>query len=384
MFKRLCNPLINNSFFLFGARGTGKSTLLKQLISERNALWIDLLKPEVETLVSESPRYLSDQLDAMPTPPKWVVIDEVQKVPKLLDVVHYEIEKRKILFALTGSSARKLKKGASNLLAGRALLNNLYPLTYRELDTTFNILDAMAWGTLPFVVNSTDIEVRHSFLQTYVETYLKEEVLQEQLVRNVTPFRKFLAIASQCSGTLLNYNHLAREIKVDWTTIRTYFEILEDTLIGYFIPPYDKSVRRQQLKSSKFYLFDTGVKRALDKTLKVLPLSSQMIGPLFEHLVIGEIWRLNHYKRADYSLSYLATQGGLEVDLVVERPGQKTALIEIKSSDSIKDMHLRHVDVLVNENESFEAFCFCREPYMRKVGKVIVTPWQEGIKMLGL
>jgi uncharacterized protein len=203
-------------------------------------------------------------------------------------------------------------------------------------------------------------------------------------VRNITPFRRFLSIASQCSGTLLNYSTIAREIKVDWTTIRTYFEILEDTLTGFFIPPYERSLRRQQLKSSKFYLFDTGFQRAIDKTLRVPIDSSQRIDPLFEHIVIGEVWRLNQYKRAAYSLSYLATQGGLEVDLIIEKPGQRTALVEIKSSEFVSDIQFRHLEALTKDDSCYEAFCFCRERHKRRVSNVLVTPWQEGIEMIGL
>jgi predicted AAA+ superfamily ATPase len=390
MYKRDINILETNSFFLFGARGTGKSTLIKGLFEQKEVLWINLLLPEQENLYAVNPQALTEQINARATLPEWVVVDEVQKVPKLLDVVHYELESRpeakdrKLKFALTGSSARKLKKSGANLLAGRAFTNNLYPLTYSEMGDDFKLIDALAWGTLPFVVNNDEEIERKSFLSTYVATYLKEEIIQEQLIRNVTPFRKFLPIASQVSGTILNYNRIASDLGVDWSTVKNYFEILEDTLLGFQLPAYSKSVRKQQLKSSKFYLFDLGVKRALDQTLSLKPTTGQMIGPLFEHFLICELHRLNDYHRKDFRFSYLATQGGLEVDLIIERHGEKDLLVEIKSTNSVTDNHLKHLKALVEEDDRFEAICLSREKAARKVGKISILPWKEGFSLLGL
>lgn len=192
MFSRKINLLTSNSFFLFGARGTGKSTLLTQCFSGVDTLWIDLLQPEVESAYLLSPQRLSQQLEARSVPPAWVVIDEVQKVPKLLDVVHHQIEHRRLKFALTGSSARKLKHGGANLLAGRAFVNHLYPLTHVELGNRFRLAEALAWGTLPAVVNFDQAAERKAFLTTYANTYLKEEIAQEQFP-TLTP-RKAKAI----------------------------------------------------------------------------------------------------------------------------------------------------------------------------------------------
>ncbi len=390
MYNREINILETNSFFLFGARGTGKSTLLESLFKDKETFWVNLLLPEEENTYAVRPQILSERINARATLPEWVIIDEIQKVPKLLDVVHYELENRaeaksrKLKFALTGSSARKLKKGGANLLAGRAFTNNLYPLTHTELGGDFNLLEALAWGTLPFVVNSNEDLEKKSFLSSYVTTYLKEEIIQEQLIRNVVPFRKFLPIASQVSGTILNYSNIASDLGVDWSTVKNYFEILEDTLLGFQLPAYSKSVRKQQLKASKFYLFDLGVKRALDQTLSLKPTAGQMMGPLFEHFLICEIHRLNDYHKKDYSFSYLATQGGLEADLIMERPGKKDLLVEIKSSEKVTEKHLKHLKTLTEEDDSFEAICLTREKHPRKVGKVQVLPWEEGIEFMDL
>lgn len=384
MFRRIANILHSNSFFLFGARGTGKSTLLREMFSSADALWIDLLKPELESAYLLEPERMSQELAARPALPEWVVIDEVQRAPKLLDVVHREVEQRGLKFALTGSSARKLKRGGANLLAGRAFVNNLYPLTHVELGARFRLGDALAWGTLPAVVNFDGAAERKAFLTSYVSTYLKEEIAQEQLVRNLIPFRRFLPIAAQLSGTLLNYNSIARDLGVDWATVRSYFEILEDTLLGFTLPAYDRSLRKQQLKAGKFYFFDVGVKRALDRVLELEPTTGQQVGPLFEQLVICEIYRLNQYLGRDYALYHLATQGGLEVDLVVDRPGRPTALVEVKSTAQVTDQHLRHLQAVLQTHPPFEALCLCQESVPRRVGAIHILPWQAGIAALGL
>jgi predicted AAA+ superfamily ATPase len=384
MYKRLPNILDSNSFFLFGARGTGKSSLLRSLFADQSTMWIDLLQPEAEANYLDRPSLLSEQLSQLNVLPDWVVIDEVQKVPKLLDVVHLEIEKRKIKFALTGSSARKLKRGGANLLAGRAFLNHLYPLTFRELGGDFNLIDTLSWGSLPKLYSLENTLEKSEFLKSYVNIYLKEEILQEQLIRNATPFRKFLPIAAQMNGRILNYNAVAKDLGVDWTTVKNYFEILEDTWLGFILPAYSRSLRKQQLKASKFYLFDIGVQRVLDRTITVPPTTGQMIGPLFEHFIVLEMHRLNDYLRKNYQFSFIATQGGLEVDLVIERPGLSTLLIEIKASTRVRDEHLRHLQSLNADYPEFELFCICREETARKVGNISIMPWQESFKEIGL
>lgn len=368
---------------MFGARGTGKSSLLEELFSSTPALWIDLLDPDTEQKFVTAPSKLSELISAQAKLPEWVVIDEVQKAPKILDLVHLEIEKRGIKFALTGSSARKLKRGGANLLAGRAYVNNLYPLTFAELKSDFRLNEILRWGSLPKLYQLLDPIEKEEFLKAYVNTYLKEEILQEQLVRDAVPFRKFLPIAAQMSGKILNLNGIARDLGVDWTTVKNYFEILEDTWLGITLPSYHPSLRKQQLKASKFYLFDIGVQRTLDRTIKIEETSSQMLGPLFEQFIILELHRLNDYYRLDYQFSFICTQGGLEIDLVVERPGRSSVLVEIKSSSDVKPTQLRHISEMKKDFPEFDAICICREKQTRKIGDVLIMPWMEAFKELG-
>ena len=266
--SRLCSLPEHNSFFLFGARGTGKTTLLKQLPFLKDAFYIDLLNNDTEEKYALNPQLLLEQVRAMKDG-EWVIIDEIQKNPKLLGHVHILIEERKINFALTGSSSRKLKRGGADLLAGRAWSFSLFPLTARELGQDFDLQQALQWGTLPKVVFLSSSQDRSRFLRTYAQTYIKEEILVEQLVRNLDPFRLFLPIAAQMNTQIINYSNIAKDTGVDYKTIQNYYQILVETNLGFFLEPYSRSVRKVQRQSTKFYFFDTGVKRAIQRSLTI-------------------------------------------------------------------------------------------------------------------
>lgn len=389
IFGRTLNILLSNSFFLFGARGTGKSTLIKQKLPATSLLPIDLLFPSQERRFRERPEELAEVIKAAKTLNpnlEWVLIDEVQKVPELLDVVHSLIESTdlNIKFALTGSSARKLKRGGANLLAGRAFVYNLFPLTHEELGETFNLDFALRWGTLPKIFSfSQDLE-REMFLEAYVKTYLAEEILEEQLIRKVAPFKKFLSISGQTSGQLVNFAKIGSDIGVDSKTAMSYFNILEDTLVGFFLPPYERSLRRQQLLSPKFYLFDTGIMRCLAGVINNSAISSQELGRLFEQFIICEIYRLNSYHRSRYSLYHWATPSGSEVDLVLEHPQKEPVLIEIKYSTDITSDHLKHLVALHKDYPKMRKLCICRESYPRVHNGIEILPWTTALRELGL
>lgn len=312
-------------------------------------------------------------------------MDEIQKVPKLLDVVHSKIESSETRFAMTGSSARKLKREGTNLLAGRAFVYNLFPLTHRELGDSFNLNSALMYGTLPGLLKFDSGEEKMAFLRAYALTYLKEEIWGEHIVRKLDPFRKFVEIAAQCNGELINFANIARDVGVDIKTVQSYFEILEDTLLGFMLEPYHRSVRKRQRQAPKFYLFDSGVRRALDRTLTIeLKPGTYAYGKAFEHLVIAEAVRLNEYHQKDYRFSYLRTKDDAEIDLVVERPGTSTALVEIKSTSQVDDRDTRSLERFVSDIPKSEAFILSTDPKSKRIGKVKAFPWQQGLKELGL
>lgn len=381
MIARELNILTGNSFLLFGSRGTGKTRLLNELSSKTSALWVDLLDPNQEYEFNRRPELLRQRISELQSEPEWVVIDEVQRAPKLLDIAHQLIESTKIKFALTGSSARKLRRGGANLLAGRAFVYHLFPFTWTELGSEFSLDETLLWGALPKTLALKTDEERELFLSSYVDTYLREEVVAEQLVRNVTPFRTFLDLTGQLNGEPINYAKLSREVRADDTTIRTYFEILEETLIGFRLPSFDKSVRKQQLQSPKFYLFDLGIKRAVDRfsIAKLIP-GSSLYGRAFEHFIILEAVRRNEYRRKRAKLSYLRTKDGLEVDLIVEKPGQAPIFVEIKASDNIEAVDLRGFERLIEGDSGVTGVVLSRDKRQFSRGAIKFMPWQEGLK----
>jgi predicted AAA+ superfamily ATPase len=380
MFQRQLNVPKSNRFFLFGPRGTGKSTLVKSISDDRNRLYINLLLSQDEDFYGRNPDELLNVVRALPAHVNDVIIDEIQKVPKLLDVVHELIETTPKRFILTGSSARKLKSGAANLLAGRAFSRQLLPLTYKELGDRFSIDDAMRWGTLPKVFGLVTDQDKSDYLVAYSQTYLKEEVWGEQLIRKMDPFRKFLEIAAQSNGKIINFSNIARDTGVDSKTIKSYFEILEDTLVGFFLEAYSPNVRKAVYKSPKFYFFDIGVTRALSRILDVLPKpATSYYGESFEHLVILELYKQLLYSGKQYRLSYLRTQADNEIDLIVDRPGRNPIVIEIKSTREITEEKLRSMKFFNDEFPDAEFLCLSQDPVTKKYDRITAIHWLQGI-----
>lgn len=385
MFKRILNPLKSNSFFLFGARGTGKTSFLENYYMSPNTLWVDLLDPEKEDRFTRTPNQLASEIEGFRGKLDWVVIDEVQKCPKLLNIVHQQIENRKLKFALTGSSARRLKQKGVNLLAGRAFTYSMFPLTHLELGEAFKLSDVLQWGTLPKIYSISTDELKMDYLRTYALSYISSEVQAEQWVRKLEPFRKFLPIAAQMNGKIINYSSIASDIGVDSTTVKSYFDILQDTLIGFELESFHKSIRKRQIQAPKFFFFDCGIKRALDQTLTValLPQTSAF-GEAFEHFVITEIVRLNSYFKKDFRFAYLKTKDGAEIDLVIERPGLPDVYIEIKSKTEVNE---KDTDTLENFRKSLaksEFFLLSNDPIPKIINKISCFHWKQGLKELGL
>jgi predicted AAA+ superfamily ATPase len=382
-YLRKCTPLKSNSFFLFGPRGTGKSSLLKSIFNSKKCFWIDLLNEDVFKEYLLRPELLKERLIGKNF--NWVIIDEVQRIPSLLNYVHYIIEdnktkKIKTKFALTGSSARKLKRGGANLLAGRAFINNIHPLTFSELENDFDLSTVLSWGSLPKVMQFKKKIEKREFLLAYVNTYLKEEIREEQIVRNFEPFLSFLEVAAQANGEIINQSKIGRDSGNSPKAVERYFEILFDTLNGFYLPAYHTSVRKKTIQSSKFYFFDLGVKRAIENTLDVpLRNATYSFGKAFEHFFILECIRLNDYLRKNYKFSYLKTKDGVEIDLVIVRPGKKTFFIEIKSRNKIDESEFGSQIKLINDlNEKF-LYVVSLEKVSRELPTLKILPWQEAL-----
>ena len=383
MIPRLQSLKTKQNLLLFGARGTGKSTLLKKLFPSKGSLWIDLLDYKQESSLSKNPDRLSFLLKGQSF--QRVIIDEIQKIPKLLDIVHKETEKnKKIQFIMTGSSARKLKRGQANLLAGRAIASYLYPLSFFELKKNFNLLKYLQFGGLPKLSNLNSKSEKLLFLESYVQNYLKEEILQEQIIRKIQPFKNFLEVIAQINGQIINYSKFSREVGVDHKTIQNYFSVLEDTLLGFFLPAYHRSIRKQQQKSPKFFLFDLGVKRALEGTTAIpLKPGTYAFGSAFEHFIFLECYKLNHYFRKGYKFSYLKTKDGLEIDLIVQRPGKQDILVEIKSSTEIREEHTKKLSHISSSwNKPCEMQAWSQDTQTQKIKKVKCLHWKTGLKTL--
>ncbi|MCB0338205.1 MAG: ATP-binding protein [Bdellovibrionales bacterium] len=380
MFFRHFNPLLSRSFFLFGARGTGKSTLLESVFRSTSHLQINLLDRVEEDKFRTNPSELEDRLGAR-RDGEWVLVDEIQKIPALLDDVQRFIKRFK--FALTGSSARKLKDGGANLLAGRASVYSLFPLTFLELGEQFDLFTALNWGSLPEIFLLGDELEREQFLESYALTYLKEEVWGEHLVRNLDPFRSFLSVAAQMNGKLINYTKIARDVGVDPKTVQSYYQILTDTLLGFLLVPFHRSIRKRQKQSPKFYFFDPGVVRALAGTLSVPVIDrGYNYGNFFEHFVINEIYKLNAYQRHSFELSFIRTENNVEIDLLIERAGKVLWAVEIKSSDRITSDQLKHISHLGPEINAEKMVCLSNDKHEKFIDDVHCLYWRDGINMI--
>ncbi|MBX2965553.1 MAG: ATP-binding protein [Cyclobacteriaceae bacterium] len=385
MVNRIIDFSSKNSFFVFGARGTGKTHLLKQRYARENNWYIDLLDPELARKYLLTPSALLQELAAKKQVPEWIIIDEVQKAPALLDIVHKQIEATKQKFILSGSSARKLKRGAANLLAGRAFVYNLFPLTAKEMGVEFDLEEALNWGTLPKLLEYDNPTDKKEYLRAYASTYLREEILQEQIIRNLEPFHRFLSVAAQMGSKVINYSKIAQDTGASVPTVQSYFQILEDTLLGFTLPQFHESIRKRQRANPKFYFFDSGVQRALAEELNTtLTPRTFHYGHVFEQFVINEIYRLQSYYRKDYRLSYILTGAGVEIDLIIERPGLKRAAVEIKSATTVAQGDLKSLLTLGKDIPDCELFCLSNDPVPKVIENVHCLPWQTGLIELGL
>lgn len=319
------------SFFLWGPRQTGKSTLLKKLYAD--ALWVDLLKADEFRRYTQHPEYLRKELLAN-TDYGTVIIDEIQKVPALLDEVHWLIENTDIHFVLCGSSARKIKRGHANLLGGRAVRYELHGLVSAELGDNFNLDRLLNHGYIP---NHYDKPNPKRNILAYISEYLKEEIAAEGLVRNLPAFSYFLDAVALTDGELVNYVNIASDCGVANNTVKEYFQILQDTLLGCWLPAYRKRPKRRITKTPKFYFNDIGIVNQLAKR-HTIEQGSELYGKAFENWVFHELNCYSHYSERFYSLSYWRLSSGIEVDFIIN---DMSIAIEAKASSHITNRHLK-------------------------------------------
>ncbi len=364
--------LEQKSFFLLGPRTTGKTSLIAHQLS-KDVLSINLLKSNVFLKLESRPWELEEIINSAQLSNKFVVIDEIQKIPILLNEVHRLIEEKKIKFLLTGSSARRLRKDNVNLLAGRAWEAQLFPLIMKEIPN-FSLDRYLMFGGLPSVYLSNNPTEE---LIAYVDTYLKEEIQAEALVRKMQSFSKFLQISALTSGTILNFNSLSNDVGIPASTIREYYQILQDTLVGFLLPAWTKTKKRKAISTAKFYFFDIGVTHQLAEIQAIDP-HSDLYGRAFEHFIAMELRAYLSYSRKHLLLNYWNSVHGQEVDFII---GDEIA-IEVKTTKSISSKHLKGLKFLQEENLCKKYFLVSLDQINRVSDGIEIIYWEDFLKNL--
>lgn len=360
-----------DSVFLWGARQVGKSTLVKSVYP--NAKIYDLLKSDEYTRLLRRPQLLREELLSFGEE-TLVVIDEIQKIPQLLDEVHWLIVNRGIRFILCGSSARKLKRIGTNLLGGRAMSVKLYPLVSAEIPD-FDLVRGINHGMLPRHYLAANPKKR---LEAYIGTYLKEEIQDEAVVRQLAAFNRFLDVAAQSNGEIINYKNIAQDCGVSAVTVKEYFAILQQTLIGYMLPAFTDSKKRRAITAPKFYYFDVGVANHLLHRSN-LQQGSVDFGHAFEHLMIQELIAYLSYSESDKALSYWRTASGYEVDVVI---GNGLVAIEFKSSEEVQSKHTKGLKAFSEEYANARLIVVSMDINPRILNGVEILPAMDFLKLL--
>lgn len=375
-YKRILNLkklLAQKSFFLFGPRSTGKTYLIDQQLKE-DALIINLLKTDFYLRFSSRPSELEELISADPEGHSIVVIDEVQKIPDLLSEVHNIIgTKPHLRFLLTGSSARKLRKKTADMLAGRAWTARLFPLSWSEIPD-FDLERYLRYGGLPQVYPSQNPEEE---LYAYVDTYLKEEIRAEGLLRSLPPFSRFLKTAALSNGSILNFTEVANDSQVPPSTVREYYSILEDTLIGFMLEPWRESKKRKAIQTAKFYFFDTGVTHTIAGT-KAVDRNSNLYGNSFEQFIIMELRAYLSYRRIKEPLRYWRSSHGHEVDAII---GDHAA-IEIKSASRLSPADFKGLKAISEEGVFKNYYLISQDKISAKKENILALHWKDFLRQL--
>ena len=359
--------LTGKSYFLFGPRQTGKTFLIRHTL--KNARTYDLLDTSIYLALSRNPGQIAEEIRPQD---KIVVIDEIQRLPDLLNEVHRLIEERGTRFLLTGSSARKLRRGGVNLLGGRARTKHLNPLTYQELGDHFDLYKAVERGLLASIYFSDDPKAD---LQAYTGSYLQQEIVSEGLTRNIPAFSRFLRVAALCNGRIVNFTNVANDSQVARTTVYEYFEILKDTLILYELPAWKKTIKRKPLASSKYYFFDIGVVAALQN--REFRPGTPEFGEAFETYLMHELRSYSDYLSGE-TLSYWRSKSGFEVDFIID---DHTA-IEVKAKKNLVSSDFKSLRAIAEEKKLKRYIVVSLEPRSRKVGEMLILPYQQFLKEL--
>jgi len=361
----------NDSVFLWGARQVGKTTLLENQYP--NARYYDLLQSTEFERFFRRPSLLSEELETAKEG-ELVIIDEIQKVPQLLDEVHRIIHKKNLRFILSGSSPRKLKRIGANLLGGRALKKTLFPLVSSEIPD-FDILKAVNNGMIPrhYTVNNPWERFR-----AYIGVYLNEEIREEAISRKLNSFSRFLEVAAFSNTEMVVYKNIAQDCGIDHRTVKEYFEILQDTLIGYLIPGFSATQKRRAILAPKFYYFDVGVANYLSNR-KNIQQGTEAFGHAFEHLIIQELIAYLNYNNSDEALTYWRTSSGYEVDAII---GHGRIAIEIKSSSEINSRHLKGLKAFIEEFPKTRAIVVSLDKNKRILNSIEIFPAKEFLNAL--
>jgi predicted AAA+ superfamily ATPase len=359
--------LAQRSHFLLGPRQTGKTSLIRHTL--KDAKVYDLLDTSVYLALSQRPGRLAEELGPRD---RIVVIDEIQRLPALLNEVHRLMETRGVRFLLTGSSARRLRRGGVNLLGGRARTKYLHPLTWKELGDRFDVARAMARGLLASIYFSDDPQAD---LHAYAGLYLQQEVVAEGATRNVPAFSRFLKVAALCNGTIVNFTNVANDAQVARTTVYEYFEILKDTLLLYELPAWRKTTTRKPLASSKYYFFDVGVLGSLQG--RAFRPGTPEFGEAFETFLMHELVSHRDYISGE-TLSYWRSTSGFEVDFIL---GDHTA-VEVKAKESVSPQDMKSLRALAEEKKLKRYLCVCMEPRTRKTHEIVILPFREFLEGL--
>lgn len=363
------------SAFLWGPRKTGKTTLLQQ--SFPKSRFFDFLNTDLYLDIVKNPAHLRQQILAFPEKvlEHPIILDEVQKVPMVLDEVHWLIENKKLSFIMCGSSARKLKRGHANLLGGRAWRYELFPLTSRELPD-INLLCAFNHGLIPAHYFQEDAV---KSLRAYVQDYLKEEVFNEGLTRNIPAFSRFFDAMAYSTGEIVNYSNIARDCGVNSKTVREYYQILVDTLLGRFVEPFKRRQDRSVIiKAPKFYLFDVGVSGAIAKRI-IVEERGEAFGKAFEEFILMEIAAYRGYRELDFPINFWRTKTGLEVDFVL---GAGEVALEVKGATRVDSSDMHGSIAFLKEYKPKKSIIVCNENEPRVVNGIVVMPWKHFLHAL--